>query len=537
MQNETNVYLSDSVQFEPLVNGWYAWGYLISPATAAMVTSNLHLRVLDSYLKRPELHQKAVKNSALKGGMYIDSKSSIEEIKALYDFTLTHLKDRKDFADGVKQLDTLLDNKTDGMTLTELYEHVPDVLKGYVELVYDLRNRPSFRFIENLLYHSPFYDDSLQSICLTHHEMDERPFVLSSPRLAGEGSLMFNMPFASRQLDDLFSMRHTPLPLGEIKERFNFQSLSDEHQALFLSLFSDIPPRAGKDNNYAGDDVRVRYYGHATVLVETSDVTILTDPVVSYETGEDVERFTLNDLPDKIDYVVLTHNHQDHVMFETLLQIRHKIGCIIVPKCAIGLLQDPSLKLMLERVGFTNVVELDEMQNLDVPGGQITGIPFFGEHADLDIRTKLAYAVKLKGRSMLFLADSNALEIRMYEKIRDVIGDIDAIFIGLECTGAPLSWLYGPLYTKPIERKVDQSRRLNSSACDSALQIIDTFNPSQVYIYAMGLEPWLGYISSIEYTKQSEPIVQSDLLLKVCEERALTSKRLFLKDELIFPAK
>jgi L-ascorbate metabolism protein UlaG (beta-lactamase superfamily) len=27
-------------------------------------------------------------------------------------------------------------------------------------------------------------------------------------------------------------------------------------------------------------------------------------------------------LPDVIDYVVLTHNHQDHVLLETLLQLR-----------------------------------------------------------------------------------------------------------------------------------------------------------------------------------------------------------------------
>lgn len=39
----------------------------------------------------------------------------------------------------------------------------------------------------------------------------------------------------------------------------------------------------------------------------------------------DVARFSDIALPDEIDYVLITHNHQDHVLFETLLRLRHKI--------------------------------------------------------------------------------------------------------------------------------------------------------------------------------------------------------------------
>ena len=44
------------------------------------------------------------------------------------------------------------------------------------------------------------------------------------------------------------------------------------------------------------------------------------------------QRYTYADLPETIDYVLITHNHQDHCMFETLLQLRHRIKNIIVPK-------------------------------------------------------------------------------------------------------------------------------------------------------------------------------------------------------------
>jgi hypothetical protein len=35
--------------------------------------------------------------------------------------------------------------------------------------------------------------------------------------------------------------------------------------------------------------------------------------------------------------VLITHNHQDHILFETLLQIRHKVSEIIVPRGGSGM--------------------------------------------------------------------------------------------------------------------------------------------------------------------------------------------------------
>ena len=38
-----------------------------------------------------------------------------------------------------------------------LYAEIPEPLRGYVELVYDLNGNPSFRLIEALLYRSPHF--------------------------------------------------------------------------------------------------------------------------------------------------------------------------------------------------------------------------------------------------------------------------------------------------------------------------------------------------------------------------------------------
>jgi hypothetical protein len=64
--------------------------------------------------------------------------------------------------------------------------------------------------------------------------------------------------------------------------------------------------------------------------------------------------------------------------------------------------------------------------------------------------------------------------------------------------------------------------------------LIDIFKPAEVYVYAMGQEPWLEFISSIKYTDESNPIVQSDKLVSLCRSRGLIAERLFGEKELLY---
>src|SRR5262249_2692802 len=157
------------------------------------------------------------------------------------------------------------------------------------------------------------------------------------------------------------------------------------------------------------------------------------DPVLSYTYESNIPRYSYQDLPDSIDYIVITHNHQDHILFETLLQIRHKVKNIIVPSNSGGLLQDPSIKLILQNIGCKNVMELSEMESVEWESGSITALPFLGEHSDLNIRSKAAYFVQIGNRSLLFAADSCNIEPRLYERLHAEIGDIDTLFLGMEC--------------------------------------------------------------------------------------------------------
>lgn len=526
--NNGKVYLKQNVLVQPLFNHWYAWSGLIAPATAAMFVANSHIKLMQSFVSAPQVHVSALKNPALRGGPFINYDAGrVSDIKALLEETRRENSEMLEFASAIGGFTETLAGEATGYSLEPFYEKVPEVLKGYIELLYDLNNHPSIRFIEGLLYNSPYYKESSQSIALSLCENDERAFVLSTPILDQKTALHLNLPFRAAALDELFKMKFEPQPLRYVKEILN---LNESEFALSSSFFTEEPRELSR---YEADAVRIRYFGHACIFIETKGTSIMIDPLISYENKEGIRRFTYLDLPQSIDYVLITHNHQDHCVLETLLQLRHKIKNVIVPKNNGGGLVDPSLRLVLQNLGFKQVSELDEMETIRFDGGSITGLPFLGEHADLNIRTKLAHLVTLQGRSILCAADSNNLEPKLYEHIHQMVGDVDILFLGMECDGGPLSWLYGPLLTRPFARKLDQSRRLNGSDYERGMNIVNRLRPKQVYVYAMGQEPWLTHLTSIQYTPESRPIIDSDKLVQACLSRGLTSERLYGHKEIL----
>jgi L-ascorbate metabolism protein UlaG (beta-lactamase superfamily) len=526
MGSQNKYYLKPNVALEALYDRWYAWSHLVSPGTAAMNVKDRHLKIMDSYVQNPKIHAAAVKKPEMLGGPFIDYDGKrVDEIKKLAD----EIRDKRahllQLADAINELNNLLQEHAKGFSLKPLYEKVPEILRGYVELYYDLNDQPNFRFFEALLYKSEFYDESAQTIALQLVESDtQRSFVLSTPRLDDESIIHAEIPFRHPVIDQLFKMKRTPGDYSEIKKTLQ---IKPEQEALFESLFTLEAPK--EYEKYTGKGIRTRYFGHACILVETNEISLLVDPLISYDGYEnDVPRFTTAHLPDQIDYVLITHNHQDHVLLETLLQLRHRIKNIVVPTSGKGNLQDPNLKLMFTNIGFDNIIELNEMESIELNRCVITGLPFLGEHSDLDVRSKLCFHVNLHNKyKVVFAADSQNIEPKMYERVYSIMGDIDVLFLGMECDGAPLSWLYGPLLPKKMDRDKDQSRRLAGSDCREGMNIVNQFNPKDVFVYAMGLEPWLEFISSIRYTDQSKPIVESNLLLEKCKALGKNAERLF----------
>ncbi len=125
----------------------------------------------------------------------------------------------------------------------------------------------------------------------------------------------------------------------------------------------------------APNKAAITFVNHATLLIQFSDLNILTDPVFSKRVsplswlGPKRVRHpgvTLAELP-RIDLVTISHNHYDHLDLPSLRQLnqRHQ-PLFVVPLGNARLLQS---------IGITKVIELDWWQTIDMKGGKLSLTP------------------------------------------------------------------------------------------------------------------------------------------------------------------
>jgi L-ascorbate metabolism protein UlaG (beta-lactamase superfamily) len=123
--------------------------------------------------------------------------------------------------------------------------------------------------------------------------------------------------------------------------------------------------------------IRATIVGHATVLLQVAGLNILTDPVWSQRIGPvswagprrvRAPAIAFGDLP-RIDLVLLSHNHYDHLDRPTLAALAGRDNPLILTGLKVG-----------KAVPSTSIVELDWWQSHALPRGACaTYVP--AEHA------------------------------------------------------------------------------------------------------------------------------------------------------------
>jgi L-ascorbate metabolism protein UlaG (beta-lactamase superfamily) len=518
-------FLRPDVVLEPLVDRFYASLLTVAPVQAAMNLAFMQVSMLESYLQSPQVHINASRNPEFRGGFFVNiGEERSGEVREL----LAAIKRDRDgmlrFAEAISRAEEIVRQSAAGFDLTPLYSELPGELAGFVELAYDTSNQPSVHFMEPLLYESDVYMEDRQSVQLSLETGVERPFVLSTPRLPAPQMLDLPVPFRHRGLEELMLTRIRPATLGRLRDALEL----DDGQAASLERLLAPEPCLAQDRN-VGQGARIRYFGHACLLMQTPEATIMTDPWVSAAAATD--RYTFADLPDHIDLALITHGHQDHVVLETLLALRGRIGTIVVPRSSRGNLADPSLALYLRYAGLP-VAEVDDFSEVEFPGGTVIATPFLGEHADLDIRAKTTYCVRLAGRTIFVGADSSGIDPIIYRHIRGHVGRVDVAFLGMECAGAPLNWAYQALLTQPVTKKMSDSRTLSGSNAAQASAIMTELGASEAYVYAMGEEIWLvGHVMATSYNEDSYQLRQVEEFLAWCAAQGIKADHLYGQNE------
>jgi L-ascorbate metabolism protein UlaG (beta-lactamase superfamily) len=524
MAGEARFLRPDAI-IEPLVDGFYGWMHTVAPVQAAMNLAHVQVPLLESYLQSPQVHISACRNPELRGGFFVNIEESRSgELRELLAGIKRDRAEMLNFAEAVAEAEELVRNSATGFDLTPLYPKLPPALAGLVEIAYDTSNQPALRFIEPLVYESSVYDEGRQSVQLSLETGVERPFILSTPRLSSPDVLDLRIPFRHPGLEELFRSRVHGSTLSRLRELLEL----DDEQAAALSRLLAAEPELSADR-HIDSGTRIRYFNHACLVMQTPEAAIITDPWVSADTSA-TDRFTYRDLPDHIDLALITHGHQDHIVLETLLALRGRIGAVVVPRSSRGNMADPSLELYLSHLGLP-VVEVDDFAEVEFPGGTVIATPFLGEHADLDIRAKSTYCVRLGGRTIFVGADSSGIDPGLYRYMRGRAGQVDMAFLGMECAGAPLTWLYQGLFTKPVTKRMSDSRTLSGSNAEQAAGIMTELRANEAYVYAMGEESWLGHVMATTYNEDSYQLKQVAEFMTWCADHGVKSDHLLGQHE------
>lgn len=197
--------------------------------------------------------------------------------------------------------------------------------------------------------------------------------------------------------------------------------------------------------NAKHSDATVTWIGHATLLVQMDHVTFLTDPMWS-ETASPVSfagpsrhvppGVAMEDLP-PIDFIVISHNHYDHLDLPTLVALAGRSSATVfyVP------LENAAL---LREEGIDNIVELDWGSSVEHEGVRIFCLPaqHWSKRGLNDDREALwsSWAVIGSERRFFFSGDTGYFD--GFARIGSALGpfDLAAVPIGAYLPREMMHW-------------------------------------------------------------------------------------------------
>lgn len=201
-----------------------------------------------------------------------------------------------------------------------------------------------------------------------------------------------------------------------------------------------------------GDAARVTFINHATVLIQTAGLNILTDPMWSDRASpvqfagprrHRAPGIDFDDLP-KIDVVIISHNHYDHVDVETLNRldtVHHPVFFAPLGNSAF-----------LEEIGIENTNDLDWWEEVALsPNLKLTCVPaqhFSGRGtADRDATLWCGWVLSGLTGSIYFAGDTG-----YSDHFAEIGRRFSPIRLALLPIGAFLPiWFMSPVHVSPRE--------------------------------------------------------------------------------------
>jgi L-ascorbate metabolism protein UlaG (beta-lactamase superfamily) len=243
-------------------------------------------------------------------------------------------------------------------------------------------------------------------------------------------------------------------------------------------LFSDRPRRKPKDSipsvktnlhTLGAQQNSLVWFGHSSYFLQIDGKRFLVDPVLSGAAspiaattrsfpGSDV--YETADIP-SIDYLLITHDHWDHLDYKTLIALRSRVGMVI---CGLG------VGAHLEHWGFdpTQIVELDWYDSADLAPGfklHIRPARHFSGRGILRNRSLWVSFVLEAPNTRLYLGGDSGFDGH-FRKIGEEFGSFDLAI--LENGQYDKSWKYIHLMPEEVVRASQELGAKNLLAVHSS---------------------------------------------------------------------
>ena len=217
-------------------------------------------------------------------------------------------------------------------------------------------------------------------------------------------------------------------PQKRISQNYFFNSA----ETIPENKLPEVKPPNIKDFLKSTESIKFIWFGHSTILVNIRNTIILIDPVFSKAASPVsflVQRFQppvleLKDLP-KIDYVLISHDHYDHLDMETIIFFKEKDVKFIAPLGVTSHLKSWGInESKLFEGDWWDIIEFDGITFICTPAQH-----FSGRLGTLNYSKTLwaSWIVKSESKSFYFNGDSG-YDIH-YKKIGNKFGPFDIVFI------------------------------------------------------------------------------------------------------------
>jgi L-ascorbate metabolism protein UlaG (beta-lactamase superfamily) len=209
------------------------------------------------------------------------------------------------------------------------------------------------------------------------------------------------------------------------------------------------------------DSLSFTWFGHSSILIKIDGKVILIDPVFSDRASMfsfmGPKRFPYSnymnvDILPEVDAVLISHDHYDHLDYETIMMLKEKVNRFYVPLSVGAHLEKWGIPAQnIYELNWWDSIELDSLSLVFTPSRHFSGRGLNNRYSTL----WGSWVIQGKRHRVFFGGDSGYFP--GFKKIGEKYGPFDLAF--LECGAYNENW--SEIHMMP-EETVQASRDLNS---------------------------------------------------------------------------